>query len=136
MERLAAREPRDIAALRDRVEGWRRTRVTPGPMPAELWAEAETIARKRGLYATARGVGIDYGALAKRMKSAPEPRGQAEALTFVEWRGAEILGQTPTGSAAVVEMADASGRRMTVRLEGGEPVDLAGIVAAFCGARP
>lgn len=135
MESLAARESRDIAALRERVEGWRRSRAAFGPMPAELWAEAEAIARKRGLYATSRGARIDYGTLARRVKSAPESRGQAAAVAFVELRGAESLGQTPIG-VAVVEMADASGRHMTVRLEGAGSVDLASLVTAFCGANP
>ncbi len=133
MERPVAREQRAIATLRERVDAWRRTRVALGPMPAELWAEAEAVARKHGLYATARGARIDYGKLAKLVSATPSRPEPTEAVAFVEWRGADILGQAPT-CAAVIEMADALGRQMTVRLEGGEPVNLAGIVAAFCGA--
>ncbi len=135
MERLARKPPRDIAALRERVERWRQTRASFGPMPAELWTEAEVVARRRGLYATARGVGIDYGTLAKRLNSQPERSGRTEEVAFVEWSGAEVLGRAPA-SGTVVEMSDGSGRQMTIRVDGAGPVDLAGIVAAFCGPRP
>jgi hypothetical protein len=83
-------------------------------------------------------VGIDYGGLAKRMKG--EPRGleaaKSAGVEFVEWSGVEILGQVAAPVGAVVEMSDASGRQVTVRLNGGEDVDVARIVAAFCGSRP
>ncbi len=107
-------------------------------MPADLWADAVAVARRRGLYATARGVGVDYGGLAKRMKGEPLGVEAARSATveFVEWSGVEILGQVaaPAPTGAVVEMSDASGRQVTVRMGGGEGVDVAAIVAAFCGA--
>ena len=99
-------------------------------MPAELWAAAVAVARKRGLYETARGAGIDYGKLAKRVKDeSPEEVAKVE---FVEWR----LGQVVKPAGAVVEMSDTSGRQVTIHLGGGDSVDVAGIVAAFCGPRP
>ena len=130
--------PAEITELRERVDRWRRSRGGHGAMPAELWAGAVAVARKRGLYSTARGVGIDYGGLAKRMKAeslgveAARPVG----VEFVEWSGVEILGQVaaPVPASAVVEMSDASGRQLTVRMSGGEGMDVAAIVAAFCGA--
>lgn len=127
--------PTEITELRHRVERWRRTRRGHGPMPAELWAEAVAVARRRGLYETARGVGIDYGSLVKRMRDearGPEA-GRSVAVEFVEWTGAEILGRVAVPTGAVVEMSDTSGRRVTVRMGAGEGVDVAGIVAAFCG---
>ena len=56
-------------------------------MPAELWAVAVTVAQKYGLYETARGVGIDYGSLAKRVKDVPpaDEAGSLAKVEFVEW---------------------------------------------------
>jgi len=129
--------PAEITELRERVERWRRFRSGHGPMPAELWAAAVDVARRRGLYETARGVGIDYGGLAKRMKGEAlvAEAGRSARVEFVEWSGAEILGQVaaPAPAGAVVEISDASGRHVTVRMSAGEGVDVAGIVAAFCG---
>lgn len=138
MAALRGRIPAEIAQLRERVEEWRRTRRGHGPMPTELWGAAVAVARKRGLYETARGVGIDYGSLAKRMKDAApvEEAGNLAKVEFVEWRGAELLGQVAKPAGTVVEMSDTSGRRVTVHLGCGEPLDVAGIVAAFCGSRP
>ena len=131
---VRGRIPADIAQLRERVDGWRRARRGLGPMPAELWAAAVAVARKRGLYETARGAGIDYGKLAKRVKDeSPEEVAKVE---FVEWSGVELLGQVVKPAGAVVEMSDTSGRQVTIHLGGGDSVDVAGIVAAFCGPRP
>lgn len=127
--------PAEVAKLRERVERWRSSRRGLGRMPADLWADAVGIARKRGLYATARGVGVDYGALAERMRSVPKvpPAGKSAKVQFVEWSGVEILGQAAAPTGAVVEMSDTAGRQVTVRMGAGEGVDIAGIVAAFCG---
>jgi len=128
--------PREILALRDRVEEWRRTRSARGQMPAELWSEAVSVARRRGLYTTARGAGVDFGALAKRVRGEPPGAQSTSAITFVEWSGAQILGQVRSPGCAVVEMSDAAGRHVTVRLDSTGGLDVAGIVAAFCGSRP
>jgi hypothetical protein len=102
-------------------------------MPAELWAAAVAVARKRGLYKTARGAGIDYGSLAKRLRDAPpgDEAGSLAKVEFVEWSGVELLGQVAKPAGTVVEMADPSGRHVTVHLGGGEPVDIAGTVFVF-----
>ncbi|MBM4438755.1 MAG: hypothetical protein FJ029_16350 [Actinobacteria bacterium] len=60
--------------------------------------------------------------------------GKSAAVQFVEWSGVEVLGQAAAPAGAVVEMRDGSGRQVTVRMSEGEAVDVAGIVAAFCGA--
>lgn len=134
---LRGRIPVEIAQLRERVEEWRRARRGHGPMPAELWAAAVAVTRKHSLSETARGVGIDYGSLAKRMKDDHSAKAGSQAkVEFVEWSGVELLGQVAKPASAVVEMSDPSGRRVTIHLGGAEPVDVAGIVAAFCGARP
>lgn len=135
---VRGRIPAEIAQLRERVEEWRRTRPGHGPMPAELWVAAVAVARKRGLYETARGVGIDYGSLAKRVNDAPPSAetGSLAKIEFVEWSGVELLGQVAKPAGAVVEMSDTSGRQVTIHLGVGEPVDVAGIVAAFCASRP
>ncbi|MBM3271220.1 MAG: hypothetical protein FJZ01_26605 [Candidatus Sericytochromatia bacterium] len=122
-------------ALRERVEEWRRTRPCFGPMPADLWAEAVSVAQKRGLYVTARSASLDYGGLARRLavaEAATPP--QPEAVAFVEWSGADILGSRP-GAGVEIEMSDRDGRRMTLRAPSGESFGIAAIVSAFWGAR-
>lgn len=101
-------------------------------MPAELWERASEIAARRGIYSTAKGLGVKYDPLASRVKAS----GGSEKATigFVEWNGAAILGSgAPAGT--VVEIADQSGRQMTVRVADGERIDVTSLVAAFCNAR-
>jgi hypothetical protein len=118
-----------MLAVRARIDRWRQTRTGVCPMPSALWASATELVGRHGLYATARGLGVDYGTLGRRVKNATSS--DSPTVGFIEWNGAEILGAgLPAGT--VVEIADRSGRQVTVRLAAGERVDVAGIVAAFC----
>lgn len=135
MQKSSGKTPRDVIALRERVEEWRRTRPCFGPMPAELWAEAVSVAQRRGLYLTARAASLDYGNLSRRLAVAEAGSpAQAEAVAFVEWSGAEILGTRP-GAGVEIEMTDREGRRMTLRAPSGESFGIAAVVSAFWGAR-
>ncbi len=125
--------PGRVRAVRDRVALWRRTREKRSPMPADLWTEAVALARSEGTYRIARALGIDIGSLARRVAEARDG-GAAGGSAFVELSGAQLLGAAaPAGM--VVEISDGDGMRLTIRLSGGTPVDVAGVVHAFCRRR-
>jgi hypothetical protein len=105
-------------------------------MPAEIWAEATALADDLGVNAVRLAAGIDYGALRKRL----------DAWKSGEAGGVRADGQAPRdqprfldlgaalgvpGSQTVVEVADATGARLTIRLEAGRMLDVAGVVDAF-----
>ena len=117
--------------LRDQIARWRRTREKRSPMPAELWAEAVGLARSGGTYPIARALQVDYESLARRVAEADAgERGGTPAAAFVELTGAQFLGSSaPAGP--VVEMADADGVRLTIRLTGGSALDVAAVVHGF-----
>ena len=49
-----------LQQTRRRIARWRETRTYRGaPMPATLWAAATALARKHGLYTTARTLRLD-----------------------------------------------------------------------------
>jgi hypothetical protein len=103
-------------------------------MPAELWREAVALARDGGTCQIARAVRVDYESLARRVAEAgaSEGGGDAPRAAFVELTGAQLLGSS-TLSGPVVEMADANGVHVTIRLVGGAPLgveDLAALQAA------
>lgn len=133
--------PAGVRELRRRIEYWRRTRERRTVMPAELWREAVALARRGGVYAVARAVGIDFGSLRRRMAEAGAVGSSGpDARSFVELSGAQILGAASSAaSGAVVELSDRDGNRLTVRLAAGAGVDsvaalirgVAGVVAAF-----
>lgn len=115
----------ELRHLREAIGLWRRTREKRTVMPAELWARAVALAQARGTYPVARALRVDYESLARRVAEARG--GEAAAPSFVELRGADLLGGT-----TVVEVADGDGTRMTVRLGVGAALDAAAaLVAAF-----
>jgi len=119
--------------LRDQIARWRRTREKRSPMPAQLWAEAVGLARSGGTYPIARAVQVDYESLARRVAEAGagERGGGVPAAAFVELTGAQLLGAASTPPGPVVEMADADGVRLTIRLADGAPLDVAAVVHGF-----
>jgi hypothetical protein len=121
-----------VREVRDQIALWRRTRAKRSPMPADLWREAVALARDGGTYPIARAVRVDYESLARRVAEAGarDRGGAVPAAAFVELTGAQLLGScTPPGS--VVEMVDADGVRLTIRLAGGAPLDVAEVVHGF-----
>ena len=134
-----------VAELRERIEQWRRTRQKRSPMPAELWSEAVSLARSGGACPVARGLGIDFGSLQRRIADGsageqqdaagrfvapPAPPGQ-----FVAWSGAELLGAAVTANGAQVEVTGGDGARLTVRMTGTGALNVVELVEAF-GRRP
>lgn len=124
--REAAATTTGLARLSEDIGQWRRTRAKLSPMPAELWRRATSLAQQLGIHPVQSALGLNYEALRSRVAagaSAGPP-----AASFVEVSGADVLRTT---AGAVIELADGCGWRLTVRLPGGAPCDVAGLVEAF-----
>jgi hypothetical protein len=130
--------PKEIQALRRRVELWRRTRRTKSPMPSELWGAAVAATRVHGVSQVARGAGIGYQGLSQRLGSegsSPQPEIRTPSSRFVELEPMTSMGGLiavpPEG--AVVELRDGHGLQMTVRLGRGgrEVLDVSALVSSL-----
>ena len=122
-----------VREVRELIAVWRRTREKRTAMPPDLWREAVGLARKGGTCATARALGVDFESLARRVAEARAGAEGDAARTngFVELSGAQLLGAAvPTGP--VVEISDADGVRLTIRLARDTPLDVVGVVQGFC----
>jgi hypothetical protein len=108
-------------------------------MPARLWDEAALLARELGVHRIKCALGLNYESLKRRALACASRASREEVdvargtaatrrARFVELRGAQIL---DTSNGPVVEVCAADGCRLTVRLEAGIAVDVAGLVAAF-----
>ena len=122
--------PAEAERLKAAVQSWRETRTLVGPMPADLWQRAKSLAARHGICRIARAVGVDYSALRGRMavREVPTP-----APTFMEIPAAMILTGTPDmeaglGNETQVDIALADGSQLRMR---GRALDAAAIVAAF-----
>lgn len=106
-------------------------------MPEGLWQEAVGLARACGMMPTVRALKIDYGKLKKRVVAAGDaklaaPRPRSGAM-FVDVGAVSELGQVGTwgravAGATVVEFTLGTGERLTIRVEGGQPIDVAGLI--------
>jgi len=95
--------------VRRRLDRWRRVRTHPrSPIPKAIWAGAVALARRQGLYQTARALRIDYGAL-KQHVAADEGGRTSPPPAFVEFAGSPLTDL----SACVIEL---TGPRATVRI--------------------
>ena len=123
---IGERDRAGVAVLRERISRYRQGRPPRAHLPELLWAEAAAWAEKLGIDAAARALGVSYEAL--RRKTAGKKRSEG----FVEFSGAQLLEATIGG---VVELSDATGARLTIKLGGVQALDVAAVVAAFRGAR-
>ena len=137
-----------MKAVKGEVEGWREGRQGWARMPEELWEAATAGARKHGVAVVAREVGLDFMRLKKRVwAGGGEPaspssdsgrkseRRKGGVGGFVEVEAAELAGVLG-GGGAEVEVWEAGGGRLKVKVPGREGVDVAAVVRAFLGGGP
>ena len=112
-------------------KGLARLGELPGQL-AKLGAAIEEARRGRGPRARARAVRTQ--SLRPSRDLQPESFRESRALSsgFVEFSGAQLLEAT---AGDVVELSDATGVRLTIKLGGAVALDVAAVVAAFRGAR-
>lgn len=101
--------------LQRRLAEWRSSHPRRSPLPERFWTEAAGLARKHGLYRTARTLPIDDANLRKRLPSAV-PVVTAPSLQFVE------LSPAAAGSGYCVEV---------LRVQGNGAVDWSQLLRAW-----
>jgi hypothetical protein len=126
MSKIPDTLPADVVETRNLIRNWRATRRPGSAMPDGLWAAAVHLAQKHGLYIVSRTLPIDYGALKKRL----ETNGGVCGPAFVELAPMTLPQAAPL-DGSIIEIINAEGGRMTVRLPVGAAIDLAGLVSAF-----
>ena len=133
------RAKKGLAGLVEGVERWRQERAhIRARAPEELWEAAVEVARKEGIYATARAIRFDSSRLKARMSAAPTvgsrsasvalgpPRTEAPTFVAIEVAGPGVA----TTSETVVELVGRHGERMRIVAARGD-VDLLGLAQAF-----
>jgi hypothetical protein len=125
--------PRRVERIRARIETWRSSREKLGPMPGPLWREAAAVARELGAGPVGRALGLNHQALKRKMEA--RDRGTGRIAGFVELDRTQVLGLAAAATGPVVELSDARGVRLTVRIAAGSALDLAELVEVFRGRR-
>ena len=119
-----------LTQLRRRIERWRWTRTRRGPMPVTLWTAATELARELGASRVAREAGVGYASLRDHL-GAEAQLGPPPAAAFVAIDPALLFAPPPATTRGEVELSDASGVKLVIRLGAGESVDVAAVLAAF-----
>jgi hypothetical protein len=125
----------DLEDARRRLEVWRKSRSRGKRIPAPLWALAAALARTHGVSPVSQRLGLDYNGLKRRAAATRTPTRSHPKLPpgFVE---VPLIGQAGLGPNCTVELARATGARMTIRWEGKEGLDLVGLAEAFWRSGP
>ena len=134
------KDSEDIAEVRERIDRWRATRTKRSPMPAPLWDAAVRLAQTHGIYPIARRLPVNYASLKSRVGGArggSEPKAAKPAAPrFVELRPTPLpLATSPLLTGPSVELVDARGEKLTLRLGPGERLDVVGLARAFWECR-
>jgi len=117
-----------LEAVRRQFDRWHQTRAHPRvAVPRRLVAAAVALVPEHGIYATARALGISYGALKRHVdQRRPHPRRRRKAR-FVE------LPLTPVAAGPVIELDNGAGLTLRVRLDGVALADVATFARLLTG---
>jgi len=118
--------PAALSRAQQKIEQWRERHRPRARIPEELWREFVGLACVWGINRTARALRLDYYALKKRATAAAES-GEPVAQ-FVE-----VLpgGMPAPGPACTIDLEDASGVKMRIHLQGGDPPDIVALARLF-----
>jgi hypothetical protein len=133
----------DVEQARRRFAEFRQTHIRRARLPRELWGTAAKLARRDGITATARVLGVDRPSLQKwtdRLEprdsaKSPKPvrrhrREAGAAPAFVEL----LAASTATATSCVVEVESASGGKLRLDLKAIATSQLAELIRAFAAS--
>lgn len=134
--------PAGAKQVRDGIEHWRKTRAKRCRMPEPLWDEAVALAQAHGVYRISQALRLSYDSLNVRVARAPKTRpksarsgsSQVDTSGFVELRAAAPVTAMPPAGAEV-EVLDADGTKLTIRLAAGSDLDISALMSAFQSRR-
>jgi hypothetical protein len=99
-------------------------------MPDELWRGAVSLAGVVGVYATARGLRVDFGSLKRRVEGVSGERFVGVPEGFVELPPIDAL-DVSSSRGPEVELSGSDGAKLVIRLAPRQPVDVVALAEAF-----
>jgi hypothetical protein len=126
-DRSLVRIPAEIEAIREKFETWRRKRTGQERIPESLWSEAVEVARRCGIWPTAKALRLDYNKLKQRTGASRERQAANPSTAFVE-----VIAPEVGVISGIVEMENGRGARMRIEWKGGA-ADLVALSRTFWG---
>jgi len=141
MGRTEGEQPIELSRMRRRLDEFRRGSRPGKALPQWAWPAAGRLARRYGVHATARALGLEYNKLKRASGATTVPAvgrtarrqrtGAGSAVKFVELGGLTLPSGVADGEA-FVEVVAADGVRVAVRLKDSSPALLA-VIGALRG---
>ncbi len=136
----AVSDREDVEQLRQRFVEFRQAHAVRSRLPEELWTAAAKLARRNGITATARALGLDRPSLQKwtdrleprrSIQARKPPRRQPRsAPAFVEL----LAGSTGTRNSCLVEVESRQGGKLRLELRDIAPSQLAELIRSFAAS--
>jgi hypothetical protein len=120
--------PAEMQQVAQQFEQWRSSHSGRRPIPEALWNRAAELARRHGVFRTAKVLRLDYSKLKRQMRPTQE---QASAVSTAAPAFIEFLAPHKTaGCECVIEMEGARGR-IRIEWKGSTAPDLCGLSRAL-----
>lgn len=124
-EELKAR----IEPIRQQVEEWRQHKAANERMPERLWEAATELAKGYGVSPVQGILRIDYRGLERRAFGAEKPTAKARAAQRP--RFIELPSLATRRAEHVVELEDAAGRKLSLKIPAGHLAEVLPLAQAF-----
>lgn len=117
-----------LEELSERIEIWRKTRKHRRPMPEPLWQAAASLSHQLSIQQVSKTLGLNYGALKKRVYPQGRPAQKPSSATFIEM-GFEH--QSVATDECIVEMHDGGGAKMRMHFFGNTDLNIVELSKTF-----
>jgi hypothetical protein len=125
--RDTAEQPRDLLLMRQRLAEWRASHARGVAFPEALWSAAGRVAQRRGVYLTARTLGLEYNKLKRasgegvaRVRGASQRPSGPKRMKFIELTGA--LPVSPSGCR--LSLQNGNGQRLQLEMAPGAATEM------------
>jgi hypothetical protein len=111
-------QARDFARMRQRLDDWRGSHKRGVAFPLKLWSAAGRVARRHGVYVTARALGLEYNKLKgmsgviARVSGKERRPSKSDPMKFIELTGALPAG--PSGCR--LSLQNVNGQRLHLEM--------------------
>jgi hypothetical protein len=119
----------DLEQLRQRLDEFRNTHALRSRLPESLWAAAAELAKRHGMYQTARALRLDYAGLKKRVDNHGQAKRRQTTAppSFMEF----IAPGAKPVTDCTVEVESAQGNKLRLNLQTVATTELVNLIRAF-----
>jgi hypothetical protein len=119
-------QARDFARMRQRLEDWRGSHNRRVAFPSALWSAAGRVARRHGVFRTARALGLEYNKLKGKSGVVARVPGKTRASSVPRpGKFIELTGALPVSSSGCrLSLQNANGQRLQLEMAPGAATEM------------